>query len=138
KDAFIANDFATLDAIVSEARASGGVAFLRFLNETGAVLSESKDADTAADLVERRRRIVVADTDFGSVHLGIENVAIANAVSTTTIQAMSIAGISIALTALSAWVIGSYLTNQLRVAAVAFETQEGVIVADADDVVLRV
>ncbi|CUW41227.1 Putative signal transduction histidine kinase [Magnetospirillum sp. XM-1] len=114
KDAMISKDFATLDAIVSEARATGSVAYLRFADESGNVLSEDKTGAAVPGLAERRQRVIVAGNDFGSVQLGIDYQSLDNAVYNTSRLSTAIAVIGLALTALFSWFLGSYLTRQLE------------------------
>ena len=113
KDAMISKDFATLDAIVAEVKVAGSVAYLRFRDEAGTILSESKGSSTPDGLTNRRGPLVVAGTEFGTVELGIDSSAFDDALQTTGRLAVLIAALGLVLTVLFSWVLGSYLTRQL-------------------------
>ncbi|ARJ64495.1 hypothetical protein WV31_01695 [Magnetospirillum sp. ME-1] len=114
RDALISKDFATLDAIVAETLTAGSVAYLRFLDEDGNVLAESK-ANSASNVVtERLQQVVVAGNNFGTVRLGIDSQALDDAIFAAGRLSSSIAALGLALTALFSWFLGSYLTQQLE------------------------
>ena len=113
KDAMVSKDFATLDALTAEARAANSVAYLRFVDENGAVLSQTEAAVRPSAVVERSQPIRVAGADFGTVLLGIDRSALEKTTFQIGRQSVLIALGGIALTALFSWVLGSYLTSQL-------------------------
>lgn len=113
KDALISKDFATLDAIVAEVEIAGSVAYLRFRDETGTILSESKELTKPEGLTDRRGRVEVSGTNFGTVELGIDSSAFDDALLATERLSVLIAVLGLGLTALFSWVLGSYLTRQL-------------------------
>ncbi len=114
RDALISKDFATLDAIVAEALTTGSVAYLRFFDEEGNVLAESKATSTSNVLTERHQQVVVAGNNFGIVRLGIDSQELDNAIFAAGRLSTSIAFVGLALTALFSWFLGSYLTRQLE------------------------
>ncbi|RAU20963.1 hypothetical protein CU669_15330 [Paramagnetospirillum kuznetsovii] len=112
KDALISQDYATLYALIAEVRADSGIAYLRFVDDDGRMVAESASAPWAG-LAERRYPIVVAGHEMGAVFIGLDTRALSKAVAVSAWRLVAIGATGIALTALFAWFLGTYLTVKL-------------------------
>ena len=127
KDAIISQDLATLDSLVTEAMASGQIAFVRILDATGVVLAERGEPAILARTFHQEERIdQVSDGIFdgsapvlaaglrqGEVRLGVSTDPLKGLLDSAQRWAASIAGVEMLLVAVFSWLLGSYLTRQL-------------------------
>ncbi len=127
KDAVISQDLATLDSLVAEAIASGQIAFVRFLDGSGAILAQRGDPELLSRQFHRDILIDQMDDDtfqwsasveaggirYGEVQIGVSTAPLQVLLSSARRWAAGIAGLEMVLVALFSWLLGSFLVRQL-------------------------
>jgi PAS domain S-box-containing protein len=128
KDAVLATDLATLDSFVQEALANPGVVYARVRDAYGQVLAEggsaealardfSPDADPSGHgdgVFDIFTDIKEAGTSFGRVEVGLSVADFQALLGEARAKGSGIALLEIGLVALFSFMLGSYLTRQLR------------------------
>jgi signal transduction histidine kinase len=128
KDAVLATDLASLESFVQEVMKNPGLVYARVRDMDGVVLAQWGDvaaltrpfaADTLVDDVsdgvfDNYAEIRVASTKYGRVELGLSIREIDAALVTARQWATGIAVMKMGLVALFSFVLGTYLTRQLK------------------------
>ncbi len=128
KDAVLATDLATLDSFILEIIRNPGIVYARVVSRTDGVLAQGGDgtamakrfaADTLLEKVrdgvfDVRAPIEEAQITYGYVDVGLDVNQMRAVLQRARKQALTLAGIEMALTALFSFVLGMYLTRQLR------------------------
>jgi two-component system NtrC family sensor kinase len=131
KDAVLSYDLASLDSFVGEILTNEGVLYARVSNDEGQVLAEGGDQtllnkafklDTNFDKIQdgvfdARSNISEAGQLYGTVELGISTASIEDAIDDAQKRAGSIAAMEMLLVALFSFVLGTFLTKQLKTLA---------------------
>jgi two-component system NtrC family sensor kinase len=128
KDAVLSYDLASLDSFVGEILTNEGVLYARVSNDEGQVLAEGGDQtllykpfklDNDFDKIQDgvfdvRSNISEAGQLYGTVELGISTASIEDAIDDAQKRAGSIAGMEMLLVALFSFILGTFLTKQLK------------------------
>jgi signal transduction histidine kinase len=128
KDAIIAEDVATLHSLTEEALSSGQIAYLRILDRQGHVLAEQGSADLLArvftidsdirnvddGIYDWSSAVTVGGIRYGEVRLGISVAPLQALLISSQRWAGGVALVELLLVGLFSWLLGSYLTRQLR------------------------
>ena len=133
RDALIATDVATLNNMAQSLMLNRGMTYVRLMNTTGKVLAEAGDsvelaqpfhADTVESLREEQDPIfdtfadvTVAGENFGRVEIGVSYRQLRETLRGATVQTAGIAALEICLSALFSFILGLYLTKELKTLA---------------------
>jgi len=122
-------DYATVQAVTDESRASGGVTYIAVVDKTGNRISSSgwpKELDlpapsTGSSLLDRgtsrydvRLPIVYHNQLLGTLHFGLDLSQIIAARRTLFLQGVGIAGIEIVLSSIILFLLGYWITRRLK------------------------
>ncbi|GMQ88665.1 MAG: hypothetical protein BMS9Abin09_0095 [Gammaproteobacteria bacterium] len=135
KDAVLATDLASLESFVQEVMKNPGLVYARVLDMDGMVLAQGGDVaalkrafvadvqvDDASDgVLDTYAEIRAAGTVYGRVELGLSIREIYEALATARQWATGIAAMEMGLVALFSFVLGTYLTRQLKILKQAAE-----------------
>ncbi|MHC8510250.1 MAG: hybrid sensor histidine kinase/response regulator [Rhodospirillales bacterium] len=127
-DPAIGADLATLDAITADLSTNPGVDYARVLDADGRVLAEAgksfaltdvfaEDSDFAAvddGRYDVETVIEMSGMNFGKIQLGISTLGVAAILADTRNKVTVIAALEMALVALFSFMLGVYLTRQLK------------------------
>lgn len=128
-DAVIAVDLATLDALIEQSLQNEDIVYLRIRNQSGQVLSQGGDdnalgqafrEDNTIDAAQSDQRldvsapVQIAGTNFGQIELGLSTAKLETTIAAAFKWMASIALSEMVLVALAGWILGTYLTRQLR------------------------
>lgn len=128
KDAVLSFDLASLESFVGEILTNDVVLYARVINDEGQILAEGGDQtllnkvfsiDTNFDQIQdgvfdTRADISESGQLYGAVELGLSIASIEEAINDAKQRAGSIAGIEMLLVALFSFVLGTFLTKQLK------------------------
>ncbi len=129
KDAVISSDLATLDSIVSEVLHNAEIAYMRVKDVNGVLLAEGGNKHTLAKpfvadhTIENTEEdgifdvtaiISVSGTKYGRIELGIAAEEMHDALHTFRNNAAAIVFLGMVLVAIFSFVLGTYLTRQLK------------------------
>ena len=128
KDAVLATDLASLESFVAEMLTNKGVLYARVIGEEDMILAEAGDIDLLrqpfkADTVlqdtddgvfDSFAAINVAGTSYGRVEIGLSVNEILGVLTQASQRMSVIAIVEMALVALFSFVLGTYLTRQLK------------------------
>jgi signal transduction histidine kinase len=129
KDPVLSLDLATLDAFSHELLDNPDLVYVRVLDATGQLYSADGDADAlsrpfiedqtldeATDgIFDTSADIVEADIIYGRVEIGFSTGSISDVISDTRSMSIGIAAVEMLLVALFSYLLGTYLTKQLKV-----------------------
>lgn len=129
KDAVISSDLATLDTLVNDLVENPDLSYVRVLDPNGEVLAQAARnieripatfkqdesyQDTDDGIYDTRVEISESDTVFGQVEIGFSIAPLTATVETAGRNTISIAIVEMVLVALFSFVLGIYLTRQLK------------------------
>ncbi len=129
KNAFLSFDLAGIEADVNELLTDSDIHYVKITDTAGRVfasggneqsLNSDFQADTSVSLAsdgiyDIRRSIMVDDTLYGYIDLGINIAAVKASLSDIQQWAYTIAAIEMVLVALFSYFLGSYLTKQIHI-----------------------
>ena len=129
KNAFLSFDLAGIEADVNELLTDSDIHYVKITDTSGRVfasggneqsLNSDFQADTSVSLAsdgiyDIRRPIMVDDTLYGYIDLGIDIAAVKASLSDIQQWAYTIAVIEMVLVALFSYFLGSYLTKQINI-----------------------
>ncbi len=128
KDAVLATDLASLESFVTEMLTNKGVLYARVIGEEDVILAEAGDVellrqpfkadmglqDTDDGVFDSFAAINVAGTSYGRVEIGLSVNEILGVLTQASQRMSVIAIVEMALVALFSFVLGTYLTRQLK------------------------
>ena len=131
-DAIVATDLGALQTLAAAVAETPGVSYFRII-ANGQVLAQAGSArelarpfrpdsvpeilaadDSKGGIYDVARDVTVGGVHYGQLQLGLDTGSAARLVSTTRQRALFIAGLEMLLVAGFSWVLGTYLTRQLR------------------------
>ncbi len=129
KDPVLSLDLATLEAFSHELLDNPDLVYVRVLDANGQVYSADGDAaalsrpfkedltldEATDDIFDTAANIVEAGIVYGRVEIGFSTGSISEVISDTRSMSISIAAIEMLLVALFSFLLGTYLTKQLKV-----------------------
>ncbi|WP_394222872.1 ATP-binding protein [Alteromonas gracilis] len=128
KNAFLSYDLAALDADVTEILTNPNISYVKITDKGGRVFVEKGNsealnrpfvADTAASkandsIYDTRAPIMVNDTLYGYVEIGLNIASITESVSKVRSWTVTLASLEFILVGLCSYLLGSYLMSQLH------------------------
>lgn len=129
KDAVLSFDLASLDVFVEEILKNNGVLYVRIFDNNNTVLSQGGDAkQLAKPFIEDKRyqditdnvydidtQIILEEENYGHIEIGFSIEKINNTLAEAKRLAISIALLEMILVALFSFMLGIYLTKQLKI-----------------------
>jgi PAS domain S-box-containing protein len=126
KDAVIAQDRATLDALVTQAMASGQIVYVSVVDARGNVLSRQGDValldrpfqpdarieEVTDGIFEWSTPVLASGMGHGEVRVGVSTDSLNGLMASAFRWAAGIAAVEIALVVVLSWLLGNYLTRQ--------------------------
>ncbi|WP_334030986.1 sensor histidine kinase [Alteromonas sp. P256] len=128
KNAFLSYDLSSLDADVTEILTNPNIAYVRVKDKNNRVYVEKGDAaalqnvfeeDTSAShtddgIYDTRAPILVNDTRYGYVEMGLNIASVTDSVSRVRSWTLTLAALEFVLVGLLSYLLGSYLMRQLQ------------------------
>lgn len=127
QDAVLAMDLARLTAFAEEAQKTPGIRYVRILDASGVILAQNgrdmlrppRPPDTHLSAVDDGMfdlvgNIEIDGTLFGRVEAGIDVTYLQDLVSRARVSSWGVAGLEMGLVALFSFILGTYLTRQLK------------------------
>lgn len=128
KDAVLSYDLATLDSLISEVMRNPDIVYARVTDNRGRSLSESglpsvlarhfvedsKVVDVTDDVFDASEDIVEDNITFGRVEIGLDVLSLNAKIREVQQWTQFVALLEMALVAFFSYVLGTYLTSQLR------------------------
>jgi PAS domain S-box-containing protein len=126
KDAVVAQDRATLDALVVQAMASGQIAYVSVVDARGNILARQGDValldrpfqpdlrieDVTDGIFEWSTPVLASGTGHGEVRVGVSTDPLNGLMASAFQWAVGIATVEITLVVILSWLLGNYLTRQ--------------------------
>lgn len=129
KDAILSFDLASLETFVEEILKNKDIIYIKIYDNTKTLLSQGGEPSTLSkpfkedthyqgindNIYDTQFNVTVDDEIYGRIEIGFSIQAIENDINTTMQLAATIAAIEMVLVALFSYILGSYLTRQLKV-----------------------
>lgn len=127
KDAMIAYDLATLNAVVDDAMKTEDIVYLRIMDRKGRIMAKSASAPSEDTLIPQDEtledvqdsvfdtRVIIAELgqDFGEIEYGVNLTSFETVLKQARNQTAMIAALEIVLVAIFSLLLGTYLTRSL-------------------------
>ncbi len=129
KDAILSFDLATLDSSIEEILKNDNIIYVRIIDNNNNILASGSNGDYQEkefkldnsyldiddSIYDTEEFITVEDTTYAKVELGVSTRQIEQSIKETTKLSISIAIIEMVLVAFFSFILGIYLTKQLKV-----------------------
>lgn len=125
-DAVVANDLATLEAVVNQTTTFDDLVYIRIRDDDGRVLVEGGNVNVAPQSFSEQsnlsqtgqrfdvvRPVTIGGRPFGTIELGLSSEGVARVIASARGWMVSIASVEIVLVAIFGGILGTMLTRQL-------------------------